>query len=337
MARFGLVGPSADDCSSRCVVPPDLTPRLSLMRINVMLKPSALTAVLSVGALVLLAGCSSGAEAAGPDGHLKIAASFYPLQYVTQRIAGDRATVTSLTPPGAEPHDLELTPKDVAAISDASLVVYLDGFQPAVDDAIDVESNGDSVVNVASAAKLDRTVAEEGKSGTDPHFWLDPQRLSSVSGLIEQRLATSDPAGAATYQANLAALTTDLTALDGEFRTGLANCANKDLVTSHQAFGYLAARYGLTQVGITGLSPDQEPDPAALARVTDFVRANKVRTIYYETLISPAIAQTVAGETGARTAVLDPIEGITPQSDGADYLAVMRSNLKHLEEGQPCS
>ena len=305
-----------------------------------MLKPSILVATLGVGALVLLAGCGSGANAAdqdGSNGKLTIAASFYPLQYVTQRIVGDRATVTSLTPPGAEPHDLELTPKDVASISDASLVFYLDGFQPAVDDAVDVEGHTDALVNVAGAAKLDRTVAEEGKSGTDPHFWLDPQRLTAVATLIEQRLVSSDPAGAAAYQANLTALTTDLTALDGEFRTGLADCANKDLVTSHQAFGYLAARYGLTQVGITGLTPDEEPDPATLARVTDFVRANKVRTIYYETLISPAIAKTVASETGAQTAVLDPIEGITPQSDGADYLAIMRSNLKHLEEGQPCS
>ena len=307
------------------------------MRINVMLKFPALAATLSLGALALLTGCSSGADAAGSDGSLKIAASFYPLQYVTQRIVGDRATVTSLTPPGTEPHDLELTPKDVAAVSDASLVVYLAGFQPAVDEAVDVESGGDRVVNVASAATLDRTVAEEGTSGSDPHFWLDPQRLSAVATLIEKRLAAADPAGASTYQANLSTLAADLTTLDGEFRTGLASCANKDLVTSHQAFGYLAERYGLTQVGISGLSPEQEPDPATLARVTDFVRANKVRTIYYETLISPAIARTVASETGARTAVLDPIEGITDQSQGDDYFAIMRSNLKDLQEGQPCS
>lgn len=302
-----------------------------------MYKTKALVAALGAGALVLLAGCGSDAEPGGSDAQLKIAASFYPLQYVTQRIAGDRATVSSLTPPGAEPHDLELTPKDVAAITDASLVVYLNGFQPAVDDAVSTSAGKDSPVDVASAAELDRTVAEEGESGTDPHFWLDPQRLSAVATLIEKRLAAADPAGASTYQANLSTLAADLTTLDGEFRTGLASCANKDLVTSHQAFGYLAERYGLTQVGISGLSPEQEPDPATLARVTDFVRENKVRTIYYETLISPAIARTVASETGARTAVLDPIEGITDQSQGDDYFAIMRSNLKDLQEGQPCS
>jgi zinc transport system substrate-binding protein len=259
---------------------------------------------------------------------MAIATSFYPLQYVTERIAGDRATVSSLTPPGAEPHDLELTPKDVAKISDATLVVYLGGFQPAVDDAIASGPDAEAVLNVAGAAQLDRTLAEEGESGTDPHFWLDPHRLSAVATLVEQRLAARDEAGAEVYAANLATLTADLDTLDQEFRTGLASCTNKDLVTSHQAFGYLAARYGLT--------PDEEPNPATLARVTDFVRAHKVRTIYYETLISPAIARTVASETGARTAVLDPIEGITAESQGDDYLAIMRSNLKDLQEGQPC-
>ncbi len=198
------------------------------------------------------------------------------------------------------------------------------------------ESDG-SAADVAGAAKLDRTVAEEGETGTDPHFWLDPTRLTAVSTLIEQRLAKADAAGAATYAANLATLTADLGTLDDEFRTGLASCANKDLVTSHEAFGYLAAHYGLTQVGISGLSPEEEPNPATLARVTDFVRANKVRTIYYETLINPAIAETVAKETGARTAVLDPIEGVTDDSEGDDYFAIMRSNLKNLKEGQPCT
>jgi zinc transport system substrate-binding protein len=302
----------------------------------------ALIAVLSASALALVAGCGSDASgatdgpgSAGTSSKLTIAASFYPLHYVTQRITGDRATVRSLTKPGTEPHDLELTPKDVAAISSAELVVYLGGFQPAVDEAVAGEA-GDRATDVASAAQLDRTVADEGKAGTDPHFWLDPQRLKSVATLIEQRLAALDPDGAGSYTTNLAALTADLDALDQEFRTGLGSCTGKDLVTSHEAFGYLAARYGLTQVGISGLSAEAEPDAGTLARVTDFVRAHKVRTIYYETLISPAIARTVASETGARTAVLDPIEGVTPQSAGTDYLAIMRSNLKNLQAGQPC-
>jgi zinc transport system substrate-binding protein len=298
----------------------------------------------------VLAGCGSGGGAAD-DGELHLVASFYPLQYATQRIAGDRAEVTGLTPPGAEPHDLELGPKAVAKVADADLVVYLQDFQPSVDEAVRNEAR-DAGVDVAPAARLDLRIGaeehageegagpgaeHEGESGRDPHFWLDPSRLAAVSGVVADRLATADPAGAATYRANAEQLRADLTALDAEFRTGLATCASKDLVTSHEAFGYLARRYGLTQVGITGLSPDAEPAPAQLAAVTDFVREHQVRTIYYETLVSPAVAETVAKETGARTAVLDPLEGLTTESDGDDYLAVMRSNLRHLREGQSCA
>jgi zinc transport system substrate-binding protein len=288
-----------------------------------------------MSAVPVLAGCAASSGGAAADGKLRLVTSFYPLQYVTQRITGDRAEVSSLTPPGAEPHDLELTPRDVARVSDADLVVYLKGFQAAVDGAVKNEAAAHAQ-DVRPAANLNRTVAEEGVSGTDPHFWLDPVRLSAVSTLIEQRIAAIDPAGASSYQANLASLTSDLSALDGELRAGLASCTDTDLVTSHQAFGYLAERYGMTQVGIAGPTPEGEPDPATLARVADFVRAHHVRTIYYETLVSPAIARTVARETGARTAVLDPIEGLTARSAGHDYLAVMRSNLQHLEEGQPC-
>jgi zinc transport system substrate-binding protein len=303
----------------------------------------ALVAVLGAGALALITGCSGSAtgdstSAGSPDnsdGKLVIATSFYPLHYVTERIAGDRATVRNLTPPGVEPHDLELAPQDVALISDADLVIYLSGFQDAVDEAVDGEAEG-SATDVTTAAKLDQTAAEEGETGADPHFWLDPKRLIAVSTLIQQRLTEKDAAGAATYAANLSSLSIDLDTLDDEFRAGLASCTSKNLVTSHQAFGYLAAQYGLTQVGITGLSPDEEPNPATLARVTDFVRTNKVRTIYYETLLNPAIARTVASETGARTLVLDPIEGITDQSQGIDYFMIMRSNLENLKEGQPC-
>jgi zinc transport system substrate-binding protein len=305
------------------------------------MKPRA-AALLGTAAVAtaLLAACGSDASGAA-DGTPRLVASFYPLQFVTQRIAGDRAEVRSLTPPGAEPHDLELTPKDVGAVAGADLVVYLKGFQPSVDEAVAGEA-ADAGVDVAPAAALDRRAEAadgedpEGVGGRDPHFWLDPTRLAAVAGLVADQLAAVDPDAAATYRANAGALQADLAALDGEYRTGLATCTNKDLVTSHQAFGYLAARYGLTQVGITGISPDAEPQPDDLARVTDFVRRNQVRTIYSEALVSPAIARTVAGETGVRTAVLDPVEGLTTDSEGEDYLAVMRSNLAHLREGQPC-
>ena len=313
-----------------------------------MLTPRALrrtalpaAAVAALAALTACGGSSDAATAAKDSGRVGVVTSFYPLQYAVQRVGGDAVTVTNLTKPGAEPHDLELTPKDVAAVTDAGLVVYLSGFQPAVDEAVKDQA-ADRAFDVAKAATLDRTVEadegpEAGSQVTDPHFWLDPTRLAAVGDAIAQRLAQAEPAKADVFTRNAAALRTDLETLDGEFEAGLASCANKDLVTSHQAFGYLAARYGLTQVGITGLSPEAEPDAATLAKVTDFVKQNKVTTIYYETLISPDVAKTVAAETGAKTAVLDPLEGISDASAAQDYLGVMRANLAALKAGQPCS
>ena len=301
---------------------------------------------LAVASLALLTACGGSSEPApggtsAAAGRIDVVTSFYPLQYAVQRVGGDAVTVSNLTKPGAEPHDLELSPKDVAAVDDAGLVVYLSGFQPAVDDAVKNQAAG-RAFDVASAATLDRTVeADEGPEAgtqvTDPHFWLDPKRLADVGDAIAKRLGEAQPAQADLFTKNAAALRTDLETLDAEFTQGLASCANKDLVTSHQAFGYLAARYGMTQVGITGLSPEAEPDAATLAKVTDFVRQNKVATIYYETLVSPDVAKTVAAETGAKTAVLDPLEGISDASAAQDYLGVMRANLAALRAGQPCT
>ena len=154
---------------------------------------------------------------------------------------------------------------------------------------------------------------------------------------IAARLTEIDPERAAEFAANLTALTDDLDALDAEYTDALAACTNRDVVTSHNAFGYLAQRYDLTQVGISGLSPENEPSPADLAAVTEFVRDNGVTTIYFETLVSPALAETLAAETGASTAVLDPIEGLSDASKGSDYLDIMRSNLANLVQGQGCT
>lgn len=315
-----------------------------------MLKKTAAVSATLV-ALTTLAACggssSGGGTTSAGGGKVAVVASFYPLQYAAQRVGGDAVSVTNLTKPGAEPHDLELSPKDVAAVADAGLVVYLSGFQPAVDEAVKTQA-GDKAFDAAGSARLDLEGVEEehegeeagaeeaGHSATDPHFWLDPTRLADVGDALAARLGQADPAKAATFTANAAALRKDLEALDGEMKAGLATCANKDVVTSHQAFGYLAQRYGLTQVGITGLSPEAEPDAKTIAKVTDFVRANDVTTIYYETLVSPAVAKTVASETGAKTAVLDPIEGISDASAAQDYLGVMRANLAALKDGQPC-
>ncbi|GAA4403556.1 zinc ABC transporter substrate-binding protein [Fodinibacter luteus] len=284
---------------------------------------------------LLLGGCGAGDVGAGSDaadGRMPVTAAFYPLAFLSERVGGDLVEVSTLTKPGTEPHDLELTPKAVAGLSQARAVVLLAGFQPAVDEAVASQA-GEAAVDVTDAAEL-----TPGPGGTtDPHFWLDPTRMAAVATSLGEAFAERDPDDAAAYRANAAALVTDLTALDEEYRTGLASCESTELVTGHAAFGYLAQRYGLGQEGIAGISPDAEPDAATLRELTEHVREAGVTTVYAETLVPPALAETIARETGAKVAVLDPLEGITDASAGADYLEVMRANLRTLREGQSCS
>lgn len=313
-----------------------------------MVRPSL--ALLGASAMTLAA-CGQPGEAASTTSSPNVVASFYPLQWVSEQVGGNRVDVTSLTPPGAEPHDLELSPQDVAGVTDADLVVYLSGFQPAVDDSVDSEA-GDAGFDVADSADLSLTYEgdehegeehegeeghDDGASVTDPHFWLDPLRLADVGDAVAVRMGEVDPDGAETYTENATAVRTQLEGLDAEMTGGLAACENTTLVTAHNAFGYLADRYGFTPMGVSGLSPEDEPSPADLAEVADFVTANSVGTIYFETLVSPDVAQTVADETGAATAALDPIEGLTDASAGDDYVSVMRSNLEALRAGQSCA
>lgn len=299
------------------------------------------------GLTVLLLAACGGTSGEGPDrpagARLDVVAAFYPLAALAETVGADRVAVTTLAPPGAEPHDLELSPADVREMAQADLVVYLSGFMPAVDDAVG-RLPAEQVWDAADHADLDlRDATAEpgpgsaaGAGATDPHFWLDPLRYDAVGRALATALGRLDPTAAASMSVNAQALTRRLAALDDAWRKGTSACASRDLVTSHNAFGYLARRYGLVQRAIAGLTPDSEPTPQALASTTAFVRANGVRTIYYETLVSPAVAETVARETGARTAVLDPIEGITADSPGRDYFAIMAANLTSIREGQPC-
>ncbi|MDO5628554.1 MAG: zinc ABC transporter substrate-binding protein [Mobilicoccus sp.] len=319
-----------------------------------------------------IAACGSADDVAAPEegGSLDVVVGFYPLEYLTDRVGGERVTVTNLTRAGTDPHDAELSARDVATVSDADLAVYESGLQPAVDEAVtsqDVAHRLDvaqaaeltqvvdqPIIDVAAGGHDDHThedhAHEDGSHDhadetdghghdhageVDPHFWLDPVRYEQVATSIAASLSEIDPDGADTYEANLAQVRTDLQALHGEFEAGLASCRSTTLVTSHAAFGYLAQRYGFEQAAISGLTPDAEPDPRRLAQVADYARERDVTTIYAETLSSPAIAETVARETGATTKVLDPIEGIT--TEGTDYLSIMRSNLETLRDGQGCS
>ncbi|MBD5787948.1 zinc ABC transporter substrate-binding protein [Cellulosimicrobium terreum] len=304
----------------------------------------------------LVAGCSSAGAGAddADDGKLQVLASFYPLQYVAQQVGGDHVAVDNLTPPAAEPHDLELAPAQVRAIGDADLVVYLSGFQPAVDEGV-TQRAPEHVVDAAGAAHLeahpdgedapdegahdgeDAHDADDGHDhGTlDPHFWLDPTRLAAVGDEVAAELAAVDPENADEYAANADALTASLGDLDTEYAEALAPCAGATLVTSHEAFGYLAERYDLSQVGISGIDPEAEPSPARLREVGDVVRAEGVTTLYFETLTSPKVTQTLADDLGVDAAVLDPIESL---ADGAtDYREVMESNLDALTSGLVCA
>ncbi len=308
----------------------------------------ALLVLPALAATGLLSACGDGSgDSASAAGTVAVVASFYPIEFAVQQVGGDHVSVASLTKPGAEPHDVELSPKDVASVAEAGLVVYAKGFQPAVDTAVDQEGS-DHAFDVAPVANLDLAAPPEetgdphtpappdAAAAKDPHFWLDPQRYAAVATAIGQRLGQADPAHAPAYTQNATAFVEKLTALDTEFRTGLASCARRDLVTSHAAFGYLSQRYGFSQVPIAGLSPDVEPSAAQLAQVADFVKAHGVTTIYAETLVEPAFAETVAKSTGAQLATLDPIEGLTSTSAGHDYLEVMRSDLATLRAGQGC-
>ena len=277
--------------------------------------------ILISGMLVSYAvGCGGGS--AGSPGKETVVASFYPLAYAAQEVGDGRVDVSNLTPAGAEPHDLEVSPQDVAAIREADLVLLLGrGFQPQLEDAA---GSGNNVLRLLDTPGLG--LHPDG----DPHVWLDPLRYAKIVGRIGQAL--HEPAAAARLQGRLRAL-------DGEYRTGLAHCERREIVTSHEAFGYLAERYGLEQVAITGLSPEVEPEPAKLQHVVELVRERGVTTIYFETLVSPRIAETVARETGAKTAVLNPIEGLTKDevSQGESYFSLMRTNLRTLREGLGCS
>jgi zinc transport system substrate-binding protein len=275
-----------------------------------------------------------------------IVAGFYPLYEAASRVGGDRFQVLNLTPAGAEPHDLELTPDEVQRTLAAKLVLYIgSGFQPALEDA--VKRRGGSSIDVIQGMSLAAppkaqggdNAPEEGENLTfDPHVWLDPVLMSDIVSRTEKVLAGIDPAHAATYARNAQSYRTELSTLDADYRGGLSGCSRRVIVTSHAAFGYLAKRYGLEQEAISGLSPESEPSPKRLQELAALVRSKGVTTIFGETLVSPKTADALAREAGVKTAVLDPIEGLTSDEvkAGKSYVTVMRDNLAALRTALSC-
>jgi zinc transport system substrate-binding protein len=283
--------------------------------------------VLILAAALVLAGCGGsddGDAQAGAD-RTAVVAGFYPLAWAAERVGGASVEVTNLTPAGAEPHDVELSAADVEHVRDADLVLLVGaGFQPALEDAA-ADASG---TTIDALDGLDLLAGSED-DGVDPHFWLDPLRFAEFVERLGAELGHEQPA---------ARLAADLRALDDEIHSGLADCERHEIVTSHAAFGYLAARYGLEQVPISGISPEAEPTPRELEDIVEHVRDTGATTVFFETLVSPRVAETVARETGAETAELDPLEGLTEEEveSGADYLSVMRANLAAVRKALAC-
>ena len=294
-------------------------------------------ALVLISALSLIvAGCGGEAVRDQGDGKLQVIASFYPVAEAAGRVAGARAEITNLTPAGTEPHDIELTPDQVDQLQDADLVLYLGGgFQPAIEKV--VARRDRASVDLLQALPLEKGAAEEGET-SDPHFWLDPALMERAVERIQRALGDARPGDRAEIERNAAAYRGELRELDARYKTTLSTCRRRDLVTSHAAFHYLATRYGLSQEPIAGLSPETEPDPKRLAELTDLVRRRNATTVFYETLVSREVAETLARETGTRTAVFNPLEGLTSEQEGkgASYVSVMDENLAALKDALGC-
>ncbi len=273
------------------------------------------------------------------SGRIKVAASFYPLYYFASQIAGDKVDIINITPAGAEPHDYEPTPQDIAYIETSNLVILNGGSLEVWAEKIKKDLQ-DKHVTIVTAGEniINKTLVEEGKKIQDPHVWLNPILAKQEVDKITQGLIQVDPANQAYYETSRTILEAKLDGLDVKYKEGLSLCTKKDIVTSHAAFGYLADQYGLNQINITGISPDEEPSPQRLAEISDFVKKNNIKYIFFESLISPKLSETIANETGAQTLVLDPIEGISAQDqkDNKDYMTQMEMNLNHLRLALEC-
>jgi zinc transport system substrate-binding protein len=306
---------------------------------------TGIAALLGAATLLAATGCGAGpsAPAGATGGKPQILAAFYPLEWMATRVAGPDADVITITQPGVEPHDLELDPRQIASMEQADLIVYIKGVQPAVDEAVGEQAPDTSFDAAAAISTLPPTGDEEGheeeghegeEPSYDPHVWLDPARLASAVTELGKRLGQADPAHAAGYTERAKATAAELGTLDEDLREGLTTCGSRTIVTGHSAFGYLADRYHLKQVGISGLDPEAEPSPARLAEVARIARQERVTTIFTEELVSPKVAEVLAKEVGAKTAGLNPIES---RPESGDYLSAARANLTVLRSALGCS
>ncbi|MGC0332116.1 zinc transport system substrate-binding protein [Streptomyces sp. SAI-170] len=302
----------------------------------------AIAAATALG-LATLSACSSDSSAAGNTDKFDVVASFYPMEFLAERIGGDHVHVTTLTEPGQEPHDLDISAQQRAQLEESDAALYLAGLQPAVDDAVK-QSGIDTKIDAAELTDLEDHGAEDGHdhgaseaseeedgAHLDPHVWTDPVKYAEIAKGVGKAFAKADPDHAADYEKNTAALVKQLGELNTDLADGLKNTKTKVFFTNHASFGYFAERYGLTQEAISGLDPESEPSPARVRELQEEAKADGVTTVFYETLVSDKTAKTLASDAGLKTDVLDPVEGITDKSRGDDYFQVMRANLKALQ------
>jgi zinc transport system substrate-binding protein len=284
----------------------------------------ALGAVALAGCLVCGLTACDGSPAAAGDGRLSVVATSYPLEYVADEVGGDLVEVTNLTPAGGDSHGLELSPREVTTLTAADLVVHLSGgLQASVDDLVD-QQEPEHLVDAAPLAD----------HGADPHFWLDPARMGELAGDVAEELSEVDPDHADDYAGNAERLQASLRELDEQYAEALAPCQGATLLASHEAFGYLADRYGLEQVGVAGLDPHVEVSPSRLRQVADGVRSSGARTIFFEAAAGLGVAETLAAELDLATDVLHPIERV---AEDETYPGLMEANLAALQRGLVCS
>jgi zinc transport system substrate-binding protein len=288
---------------------------------------------------VLLTGCAS--NTVSSDDKLDVVTSFYPMYEFTKQVAGEHANVIALIPAGSEPHDWEPSAKDMKKVKEADVFIYNGIVEGWAEQALQSTANSKRVVVEASKGidliegLHEEEEEEEGNSHElDPHVWLSPVLAQREVEAIAQGLIAVDPAHTDDYRNNADRYIAKLKALDGTFRETLATVKHKEFVTQHAAFGYLAKEYGLTQVPIAGLSPEEEPAPDKMADIIQFAKEKQVKTIFFETLVDPKVATTIAKEINADTDVLNPLEGLTAEDkkNNLDYISVMTNNLQALKK-----
>lgn len=299
---------------------------------------SLLTAVLLLA--VLATGCSNKntdtktpQTASETDGaKLKVVASFYPMYDFAKKIGGDKVSVTDMVPAGIEPHDWEPAASDIANLEEADVFIYNGaGMEHWVDTVLDTLGNKE-LVKVEASADIELLEEQNGEEAYDPHVWLDPMNAKAEMNNIKEALVKADPDNQAYYIQNYDTYAAKFDELDQKYEETLTGLKNKDIIVAHEAFGYLCNAYGLNQVGIEGLSPDSEPDPAKMEEIIKFAKDNQVKVIFFEELVSPKVAQTIADEVGVTAEVLNPLEGLTDEDlkAGGDYFSVMETNLESL-------